>query len=232
MLHAGSVRPALPRALPGFLVLCLLAGGSASFPARAAVVHWLGLEEMTARAEVIVLGKVEEAAGAWSEDGRIIVTRVTASVERAIKGGPRARVTFEVPGGSVGDQIMVASGAPVFRVGERVIVFLEPAGAGAAASGSAAGNAAGNAPGSAPGAVAGPESGRLAVVGWNLGKLDVRRDRQTGRDLVHPRAGGVSYLDREGRPVGGQAATGPVELGQFLREIEGLAARGRKAGAE
>ncbi|MBI4169653.1 MAG: hypothetical protein HY510_06925 [Acidobacteria bacterium] len=183
---------------------------------------------MAARAEVIVLGKVEEAAGAWSEDGRIVVTRVTASVERAIKGGPRARVTFEVPGGSVGDQIMVASGAPVFRVGERVIVFLEPAGAGAAASGSAAGNA----PGSAPGAVAGPESGRLAVVGWNLGRLDVRRDRQTGRDLVHPRAGGISYLDREGRPVSGQAATGPVELGQFLREIEGLAARGRKAGAE
>jgi hypothetical protein len=210
MLSAWKTGPTARSALPVFLLVCVATGGLAFLPARAAVVPWLSLEEMTARAEIIVLGKVEEATGAWSEDGRIIVTRVTASVERSLKGGPRVRVAFEVPGGSVDGQRMVASGAPVFRVGERVVVFLGPAGDRAAA----------------------PGSRRLAVVGWNLGKMDVRRDARTGRDLVQPGAGGTTYLDRDGKPVSGQTAAGPVELGRYLREIEDLAERDRKAGAE
>jgi hypothetical protein len=210
MPSAGTMGRTARRVLPGFLLVCVATGGFVFLPARAAVVPWLSLEEMTARAEVIVLGKVEQATGVWSEDGRIIVTRVTASVERSIKGGPRVRVALEVSGGRVGDQRMVASGAPIFRVGERVILFLEPAGERAAE----------------------PIDGPLRVVGWNLGKMDVRRDARTGRDLVHPGAGGATYLDRDGKPVGGPAAAGPVELGRYLREIEELAARGRKAGAE
>jgi hypothetical protein len=175
-----------------------------STSAFAAVLPWMGLEEITAQAEVIVLGTVESAEGGWSDDGRIIVTRATVSVERALKGGPRAKVLVETPGGRVGDQAMMASGAPVFRVGDRVVVFLEPAGA------------------------VGPgEARRHAVVGWNLGKMNVRREPRTGRDLVEDRTSGSIYLDRQGRPVGPErAGKGPAELKQFLGEVGRLVAAG------
>ncbi|HEU4402248.1 MAG TPA: hypothetical protein VFT43_09095 [Candidatus Polarisedimenticolia bacterium] len=176
-------------------------------PATAAVLPWLGLEEITAQAEVIVLGKVERLEGGWSDDGRIIVTRVTLAVEHPVKGGPRERVVLEVPGGRVGDLAMVASGAPLFAPGERVIVFLEPSGTPA------------------------PDGTRpnLAVVGWNLGAMRVRRDAASGRDLVDDQTGGAIYLDRQGRPVDpGRQGRGPRELGQFLRDIAGIVARVEK----
>lgn len=176
----------------------------AAATAGAAVLPWMSLEEITGRAEVIVLGMVESAEGAWSEDGRIIVTRSTVSVERALKGGPRAQVIVETPGGRVGDQAMIASGAPVFRAGDRVVLFLEPAGAAD--------------PGAAP---------RHAVVGWNLGRMIVRHDPRTGRDLVEDRTSGSLYLDRQGRPVGPERiGKGPAELKQFLGEVERLVAAG------
>ena len=176
----------------------------AAATAGAAVLPWMGLDEITGRAEVIVLGTVESAESAWSEDGRIIVTRATVSVERALKGGPRARVIVEAPGGRVGDQTLIASGAPVFRAGDRVVLFLEPAGPAD--------------PGAAP---------RHAVVGWNLGRMIVRREPRTGRDLVEDRTAGSLYLDRQGRPVGPErSGKGPAELKQFLGEVERLVAAG------
>ena len=131
--------------------------------AGAAIVPRITLEEMTTGAEVIVQGRIDRAEPAWSDDGRIIVTRVGVAVERAIKGGPRTRVVFEVPGGRIGDQILVASGAPVFRPGDRVVLFLAQVDA----------------------------PGRLAIAGWNQGALQVRRDAATGRDLVRPQVAGA-----------------------------------------
>src|SRR6185503_1773022 len=134
------------------MALVLLAPAAAT----AAVVPWMSLEEITGQAEVIVLGTVESTESAWSADGRIIVTRATVSVEKPLLGGPRARVIVETPGGRVGDQTMIASGAPVFRVGERVVLFLEPAGV--------------QRPGAAGGAHPSQSAAALhAVVGWNLG---------------------------------------------------------------
>ena len=172
--------------------------------AGAAVVPRVTLEEMTGAAEVIVLGRVDRAAAAWSDDGRIIVTRVEVAVERAIRGGPRARVGFEVPGGRIGDQILIASGAPVFRPGDRVVLFLGP-------EGGIAGTA-------APGA--GAASGRLAIVGWNQGAIRVERDAAAGRDIVRPQVAGTVRLDRGGKPVQESGAgVGPWTLDRFLDEV-------------
>ena len=175
--------------------------------AAATVVPWMDLKEITAQADVIVLGSIESVESGWSDDGRIIVTRATLSVERTFKGGPRARVVVETPGGKVGDLAMVASGAPVFHAGERLVLFLEPSG-GAARGGK-----------------------RHGVVGWNQGRMMVRRDPRTGRDLVEDRTAGTLYLDRQGKPVGpGRAGKGPAELQDFLRDVERLVAetaRGR-----
>jgi hypothetical protein len=169
--------------------------------AAATVVPWMDLKEMAATADVIILGTIESVESGWSDDGRIIVTRATLSVERTFKGGPRASVVVETPGGKVGDLAMVASGAPVFHAGERVVLFLEPAG--------------------------GPAGGarRHGVVGWNQGRMVVRRDPRTGRDLVEDRSAGTLYLDRQGKPVGpGRSGKGPAELQEFLRDVEHLVA--------
>jgi hypothetical protein len=176
--------------------------------AAAAVLPWMDLEEIAGKAEVIALGTVESAESAWSDDGRIIVTRAAIAVERALKGGPRARVIVETPGGRVGDQTMIASSAPVFAKGERVVLFLE-------ASGPAADRA----------------ERRYSVVGWNLGCLWVHHDPQSGRDLVHDGTGGALYLDREGRPIDpGRRGAGPAELQDYLRRVEALVQRGGKDG--
>jgi hypothetical protein len=188
----------------GLIGLCLAAG-----TAEATVVPWMGLEEVTGQAEVVVLGKVETTESRWSDDGRIIVTEVTVSVERALKGGPRATVVVETPGGTLGDRTLVASGAPVFARGERVVLFLREAGDGAR-----------------------PGGGRLAVVGWSQGRFRVRRDPRTGRDLVQAEAAGAAYLDRQGKPVAPEGAGGgPVELQQFLLRVETLLRRGDQGGS-
>lgn len=173
-------------------------------PAGAAIVPRITLEEMAAGAEVIVQGRVDRAEPAWSDDGRIIVTRVEVAVERAIKGGPRARVAFEVPGGRIGDQILVASGAPVFRQGDRVVLFLVPIDAPARVGASGVAGA----------------PGRLAIAGWNQGAIQVHRDAATGRDIVRPQVAGTVALDREGKPVKETgAAAGPWPLDRFLDEV-------------
>jgi hypothetical protein len=200
-------------------VLLLLALWPAA-AATAAVLSWMSLEEITGAAEVIVLGTVESAESAWSADGRIIVTRTTVSVESSLKGGPRDKVIVETPGGRVGDQTMIASGAPVFRPGERVVLFLEPAGERRPGAGNGSGTR------QEPG-----EASLHAVVGWNLGRMSVRRDPRTGRDLVEDRTSGSLYLDRQGRPVGQErAGKGPVELRQLLREVETLVTAGPVGG--
>src|SRR5258706_6787455 len=142
----------------------LLVALLATTVASAAVPPWMSLEEITGQAEVIVLGTVVSAESAWSADGRIIVTRTTVSVERPLLGGPRARVIVETPGGRVGDQTMVASGAPVFRSGERVVLFLEPAGE--QRPGPAGGSGAHGSPGGG-----GPDAGG----GWEPGGVGGRR---------------------------------------------------------
>src|SRR5204862_513022 len=60
------------------------------FPAAASVVPYFSLEDLEQHGDVVVLGEVRAVNSMLSEDGRIIVTRATVRVERALKGGPRA----------------------------------------------------------------------------------------------------------------------------------------------
>lgn len=184
----------------------------------AATVPWIDLEEMATRAEVIALGTVEKVESVWTPDGRMIVTTVTFEIEKGLKGGPRQRVSIRIPGGRVGDQILVASGAPTFSEGERLVLFLERPGTGV--SGRDDGGTRG-----------GPDRGRggpletlFSIVGWNLGKMPVWRDARTDRDLVHdPSRDSVTYIGPDGRPIDRtRTRRGPEELGQFLQRVEGI----------
>jgi hypothetical protein len=195
------LNPRLTAALPLLLSALLLA---AVLPATASVVPYFGLEDLEREGQVIVLGEIAAVDPGMSDDGRIIVTRVEVRIDRALKGGPRERVTLEIPGGTLHGTTLVASGAPRFAAGERVVLFLEPQAA-----------------------------GRFVVTGWNQGKFLVRRDPRTGRDVVTQPGGGSLYVGPDGRPAPRDPRlAGPRVLGDFLRDIETIVARsGAKRGS-
>ncbi len=92
------------------------------------IVEKLSIEEMTQRANSIVIGTVESAQSQWEEtQGRKrIFTYVYVEVEKYIKGVGERLIEIKVPGGEVGEITQLVSDTPQFTPGERVILFLQP----------------------------------------------------------------------------------------------------------
>lgn len=85
----------------------------------------MGLEDLAQQADTIVLGTITHQESAWDARHTAIHTDVTVAVERALVGTPGDEVTLRVAGGIVRGMGMRTSNDPVFRDGERVIVFLD-----------------------------------------------------------------------------------------------------------
>ena len=103
------------------LVLVIAVGGNAL-----ALVEQLNLEELTAKADAILVGEVTDIA--YYEEGKgDIYTMVTLSVEQTIKGESEGEVTIKVPGGEVDGLQLWVEDVPSFQLGERAFVFLEEA---------------------------------------------------------------------------------------------------------
>lgn len=83
-------------------------------------------EQLTARAEVIAIGKVTSVESEWNESHTMIRTRVTLSVDQFVKGGSSERaMTIYVPGGEIDGVGEIYSHMPTFRKDEDVVVFAE-----------------------------------------------------------------------------------------------------------
>ena len=93
---------------------------------RATTVIAPNFDDLVAKADSIFTGDVTGLRSEWTGEGqtRRIVTYVTFNVVRALKGGDAAPVTLRVLGGTVGTETMEIADAPVFRVGEREILFV------------------------------------------------------------------------------------------------------------
>jgi len=100
--------------------LALLASAA---PASASVALDLSIEQLTAKADVVVRGKVVGQESAWTRGGRIVTT-VHLAVEAALKGQSSGTVALEHLGGHVGDIGQQISGEVAFQNGEEVVVFL------------------------------------------------------------------------------------------------------------
>ncbi len=96
--------------------------------ARATTVIPLDFQTLTDRATVIAHGRVVALSPQWATDRHGIDTVVTVLVSDYLKGDLGAQVAFVVPGGKIGRLRSVRVGAPVFREGEEVVVFLSAAG--------------------------------------------------------------------------------------------------------
>ena len=123
---------------------------------------------------------------------------VTLQVGTYLKGGPGETIVFAVPGGQIGRYRNLTVGAPIFEVGEEVVVFLM---------------------------VRGRE--HPAVFGLNQGVFRVRLDEATKRRLVVPPALMARGTSPE-TVVRGSPERQPVSLETFGAQVQTVLAEQAK----
>jgi hypothetical protein len=113
-------------------------------------------EQLTNKAEVIVIGKVLSAYTEKEERSGDIVTFITVRVTDQIKGKHRSEeITVKTFGGRSGEDAMFFPGAADFFRNEEVLLFLERG-----------------------------SDQNLMPIGFMLGKYSIYRDSQTGKKIV------------------------------------------------
>ena len=110
-----------------FLVACVLMLVPAA--PRATVIVPIEFRELVATAPVIVHGHVVDVRSRWVDGRRSVETFVTVAAAGYLKGNLGERITFRTPGGQIGRYRTVFVGAPQFRTGDEVVLFLKRAGA-------------------------------------------------------------------------------------------------------
>jgi hypothetical protein len=95
--------------------------------ARGATVLRLTFEELTARSEVVVRGRVVGSTPKLDRAAGRISTFTTVEVTESLKGAAGKRLTVRQPGGEVGGIGQSVAGAARFAPGEEVVLFLEKA---------------------------------------------------------------------------------------------------------
>lgn len=91
---------------------------------RALTVLPATFEELVRESASVVHGRVRAVHAAWTADRHTIQSTITLDVIDAFKGTTTDTATFMVPGGEAGGRILLVPGAPVFREGDEVVVFL------------------------------------------------------------------------------------------------------------
>jgi hypothetical protein len=114
----------LPVILGPLLALLLFAS-----PAEGSIVQGLDLEELVAKSDRIVLGRVLFSECFIRPDGQL-GTWHRVEVTRELRGHApdETEVIVETLGGQLGDLGMRVEGEPSFEVGERVLVFIRDGG--------------------------------------------------------------------------------------------------------
>jgi hypothetical protein len=163
-----------------------------SATAYATVVIPIEFRELVSAAPVIVHGRVVNLQPQWVDGRRFVETLVTIEAEEYLKGDLGSEVTFTVPGGEIGRVRTVMVGAPTFRVGDELVLFLKTDGA------------------AVP-----------VIFGLSQGVFRVVADRESGQRLVLPTvlmASGPTPVT----VVRGDPARRPMEVGKFSDSIRQL----------
>lgn len=103
-------------------VLALLAAVSIACPA--ATLKMMSLDQMADESQTVVHGRVVASRAEWNSTHTSIVTVYTVKPDRYLKGALGATFELTQLGGQVRNLAMQAPGAPHFRVGEEVVLFV------------------------------------------------------------------------------------------------------------
>jgi hypothetical protein len=95
---------------------------------RATVLLPIEFRELVAAAPVIVHGRVADVHSEFVDGRRAVETFVTIEAADYLKGDLGDRVTIRVPGGQLGRYRTVFVGAPEFREGDELVLFLKSTG--------------------------------------------------------------------------------------------------------
>ena len=122
---------------------------------HATVIIPIEFRELVTTSSVIVQARVTDVRAAYIDGRRSVQTFVTVAATEYLKGNLGDHVTFMVPGGVIGRYKTVFVGAPEFRTGDEVVLFLNT-----------------------------QRGGVPFIVGLSQGAYRVVADRATGRRLV------------------------------------------------
>jgi hypothetical protein len=126
-----------PLGLLAVFVLAVAAVALPTRPASATIVLETTLEDMTRVSALVVRGEVTAVTSRAEGESRTrLVTDVTLRLDEVLKGSREpGEFTFTVPGGQSDEYVMAIPGMPRFRVGQEVVLFLEPTASGFVPSG-------------------------------------------------------------------------------------------------
>ena len=151
-------------------------------------------DQLVKQAEFIFQGTVTDVRSVWEGQGaqRHIETYVTFQVADNIKGDAGASYTIQMLGGSVGDETMLVTDTPKFRIGDNEILFVEH-----------------------------NFDQFVPLVGISNGRFHVQRDEETGRDIVISGEGeAVRDLTKIGREEESAAAANAISPDQFKSAVK------------
>ena len=93
------------------------------------VVVPMTFEQLVSEAAAVLYARVADVRGQWTADRQGIDSIVTLEALQYLKGDLGTNVAIRMPGGTAGSVIHVLPGAPTFRSGDFVVVFLKASGA-------------------------------------------------------------------------------------------------------
>ena len=108
------------------LLLTMVSTAAAAGEARSTTVIPPTFDALVSSAATIFVGEVMNVRSEWetTPNGRAIITLVTFRVEEVWKGDLGAVTQLEFLGGEMGDVGMRVEGSPVFRLGQRDVLFV------------------------------------------------------------------------------------------------------------
>ena len=142
------------------VVACALLAGVAAV--RATQVIPLTDQQLVARSQLIIEGRVTGVSSAWNAGQTQIHTTVEIAVQEVLKGSlvrGHQTVTLRMLGGTVGDMTMLIVDAPRFFQGDELLLMLHPD----------------------------YQQVLLPVVGFNQGALRIKTDLATGTRMIPAR---------------------------------------------
>jgi|SRR5687768_4374291 len=145
--------------------------------------------EIVSGSEVIVHGRVIDVRSAWVEGRSRIDSFVTVESATFYRGDRSPTITFRTPGGEAGRYKHVMVGAPEFRLGDEVVLFLRA-----------------------------QQDGVTQIFGLNQGLFRVRVDARTGRRVVIRQLLIADPVQTK-RVVRGARDRRPLTLDAFAAEI-------------